>query len=179
MSEKTTTGREQTGWRSELKVLLREPPLLISIIVVFALFGVFIIYPFVKLLFIPSAEDWQLAMTGKEFVEAFRNTLFSSLIATTTAIVLGFIYAYAINYTNMPCKRFLQVVALLPTMAPSVVSGLAFIMLFGRRGFITWNVLHLKVDLYGAFGLWVVQTIAFFPLAYITISGVLKSISPN
>ena len=179
MSEKTTTGREQTGWRSELKVLLREPPLLISIIVVFALFGVFIIYPFVKLLFIPSAEDWQLAMTGKEFVEAFRNTLFSSLIATTTAIVLGFIYAYAINYTNMPCKRFFQVVALLPTMAPSVVSGLAFIMLFGRRGFITWNVLHLKVDLYGAFGLWVVQTIAFFPLAYITISGVLKSISPN
>ena len=79
----------------------------------------------------------------------------------------------------MPCKRFFQVVALLPTMAPSVVTGLAFIMLFGRRGFITWQLLHLKVDLYGPFGLWVAQTIAFFPLAYITISGVLKSISPN
>ena len=79
----------------------------------------------------------------------------------------------------MPCKRFFQVVALLPTMAPSVVTGLAFIMLFGRRGFITWNLLHLKVDLYGPFGLWVAQTVAFFPLAYITISGVLKSISPN
>lgn len=52
-------------------------------------------------------------------------------------------------------------------------------MLFGRRGFITWEMLHLKVDLYGPVGLWVAQTIAFFPLAYITISGVLKNISPN
>ena len=103
----------------------------------------------------------------------------SSLLATTSAMVLGFMYAYAMNYTEMPCKRFFQVVALLPTMAPSVVSGLAFIMLFGRRGFITWNILGLKTDLYGWFGLWVVQTIAFFPLAYITISGVLKAISPN
>ena len=119
------------------------------------------------------------AITGKEFIEAFRNTMFSSLLATTSAIIIGFIYAYAINYVDIPGKRFFQIVALLPTMAPSVVSGLAFIMLFGRRGFITWNILHLKTDLYGWFGLWVVQTIAFFPLAYITISGVLKCISPN
>lgn len=119
------------------------------------------------------------AITGKEYLIVFAHTLFSSLIATTTAIVFGFLFAYGINYTHMPCKRFFQVVALLPTMAPSVVSGLAFIMLFGRRGFVTWNLLHLHVDLYGPFGLWVAQTIAFFPLAYITISGVLKSISPN
>lgn len=178
MKEKNT-GHEQTGWQTELKLLLREPPLLASILVVFALFGVFIIYPFIKILLVPSAADWTRAITGKEFIEAFCNTMFSSLLATTTAIVFGFVFAYAINYTDMPCKRFFQVVALLPTMAPSVVSGLAFIMLFGRRGFITWNLLHLKTDLYGAFGLWVVQTIAFFPLAYITISGVLKAISPN
>lgn len=173
------TGHEQTGWRSELKLLFREPPLLISILVVFALFGFFILYPFFKLLLVPTGADWIKALTGKEFIEAFTNTLLSSLAATTSAIIIGFIFAYAINYTNMPWKRFFQIVALLPTMAPSVVSGLAFIMLFGRRGFITWNLLHLKVDLYGPFGLWVVQTIAFFPLAYITISGVLKCISPN
>ena len=174
-----TAGHEKTGWRSELKVLFREPPLLISIIIIFAFFGLFILFPFFKLLFIPTATDWMRAITGKEFIEAFRNTMFSSLLATTSAIIIGFIYAYAINYVDIPGKRFFQIVALLPTMAPSVVSGLAFIMLFGRRGFITWNILHLKTDLYGWFGLWVVQTIAFFPLAYITISGVLKCISPN
>lgn len=178
MNEKTA-GHEHTGLGAELKVLLREPPLLISILAVFLLFAVFIIYPFAKILLVPTAADWMRAITGKEFIQVFGNTIFSSLIATATAIVFGFLFAYGINYTNMPCKRFFQVVALLPTMAPSVVTGLAFIMLFGRRGFITWQLLHLKVDLYGPFGLWVAQTIAFFPLAYITISGVLKSISPN
>jgi len=79
----------------------------------------------------------------------------------------------------MPGKKFFRVVALLPTMAPSVVTGLAFIMLFGRRGIITYKLFNLSVDLYGWVGLWIVQSIAFFPLAYITISGVLKSISPN
>lgn len=176
---KENTGREHTGWAAEMKVLLREPPLLIGIAVVFLLFALFIIYPFVKILLVPSQADWVRAVTGKEFVEAFMHTMFSSLASTTTAIIFGFIFAYAVNYTNMPWKKFFRVVALLPTMAPSVVTGLAFIMLFGRRGFITWNLLHLKVDLYGPIGLWVAQTIAFFPLAYITISGVLKSISPN
>lgn len=172
-------GHEHTGLGAEMKVLLREPPLLISIAAVFLLFATFIIYPFIKILLVPSAADWMRALTGREYLLVFGHTLFSSLTATTTAIIFGFIFAYGINYTHMPCKRFFQVVALLPTMAPSVVSGLAFIMLFGRRGFVTWNLLHLHVDLYGPFGLWAAQTIAFFPLAYITISGVLKSISPN
>ena len=178
MNEKES-GREHTGIAAEMKVLLREPPLLIGILAVFLLFAVFIIYPFVKILLVPTSADWMRAVTDKEFIEVFSHTIFSSFVATATAIVFGFIFAYGVNYTNMPCKRFFQVVALLPTMAPSVVSGLAFIMLFGRRGFITWEMLHLKVDLYGPVGLWAAQTIAFFPLAYITISGVLKNISPN
>lgn len=170
---------ERTGWAAEIKELRREPQLLAAISLLFALFALFIVYPFVRLLLVPTMEDWNAAVHGQAFLEAFWHTLASSLLATTTAMILGFLYAYAMNYVELPGRRFFQVVALLPSMAPSVVSGLAFIMLFGRRGFITWNLLELRVDLYGWIGLWVVQTIAFFPLAYITISGVLRAISPN
>ena len=45
MNEKES-GREHTGIAAEMKVLLREPPLLIGILAVFLLFAVFIIYPF-------------------------------------------------------------------------------------------------------------------------------------
>ena len=45
MNEKAA-GHEHTGLGAELKVLLREPPLLISILAVFLLVAVFIIYPF-------------------------------------------------------------------------------------------------------------------------------------
>lgn len=44
MTEKET-GREHTGIAAEMKVLLREPPLFLSIAAVFLLFAVFIIYP--------------------------------------------------------------------------------------------------------------------------------------
>lgn len=55
MNEKDT-GHEHTGLGMELKLLLREPPLLISIAAVFLLFGVFIIYPFVKILLVPTEQ---------------------------------------------------------------------------------------------------------------------------
>ena len=109
MNEKES-GREHTGIAAEMKALLREPPLLIGILAVFLLFAVFIIYPFVKILLVPTSADWMRAVTDKEFIEVFSHTIFSSFVATATAIVFGFIFAYGVNYTNMPCKRFFQVV---------------------------------------------------------------------
>lgn len=128
---------------------------------------------------IPKSQHWKQFFIDTRFIDSFKHTIFSSLLSTASAIVIGFIYAYTMNYTDIPGKKFFRTVALLPMMAPSVISGLAFIMLFGRRGVITYSILHLKSDLYGWVGLWIVQTIAFFPLAYMTMSGVLKSISPN
>ncbi|MCY6485835.1 iron ABC transporter permease [Clostridium aestuarii] len=171
--------KEKTGLKFDLKNVLKEPPLLISLLILTLMFIVFTIYPFAKVLSIPDKAEWIRVFTEKEFLSYFGNTMFSSLLSTTSAIIIGFIYAYAMNYTDIPGKKFFRVIALVPIMAPSVITGLAFIMLFGRRGFITFHLLHLRVDLYGWIGLWIVQTIAFFPLAYMTISGVLKSISPN
>lgn len=171
--------KEKKGLKYEIKNVLKEPPLLIALLALALMFIIFTIYPFVKVLLIPGKAEWVRVFTEKEFMVDFGHTMFSSLLATTSAIIIGFIYAYAMNYTDIPGKKFFRVIALVPIMAPSVITGLAFIMLFGRRGFITYHLLHLKVDLYGWVGLWIVQTIAFFPLAYMTISGVLKSISPN
>ena len=100
MNEKES-GREHTGIAAEMKVLLRGPPLLIGILAVFLLFAVFIIYPFVKILLVPASADWMRAVTDKEFIEVFSHTIFSSFVATATAIVFGFIFAYGVNYTNM------------------------------------------------------------------------------
>lgn len=175
----TTKVKERKGVRLQLKNIVQDPSLMILLIIVFAFFGLFIIYPFLKLGLIPTPQVWKDAITNSSVLLAFRNTLFSSLIASISAIVIGFAFAYAMNYTDIVGKKVFRVIALLPNMAPSVMTGLAFVMLFGRRGFITYTILGLNIDPYGWIGLWIVQTIAFFPLAYITISGVLKSISPN
>jgi iron(III) transport system permease protein len=40
-------------------------------------------------------------------------------------------------------------------------------------------VLGLSGDIYGWHGLWMVQTLAFFPIAYLTLAGVLRRINPT
>ncbi|MDF2633503.1 MAG: iron(III) dicitrate transport ATP-binding protein FecE [Pelosinus sp.] len=170
---------EKQGLGFEFKQLIKEPPLVIALVVLFVLGFIFILYPLFKIIIIPQSSDWLRFFNEPQFLRAFQNTMFSSLLSTTTAVVAGFIYAYSMNYTDIPGKKFFRTVVLFPMMSPSVVTGLAFIILFGRRGFITYQVLGLKTDLYGWVGLWIVQSLAFFPLAYMTISAVLKSISPN
>ncbi|MDR2860527.1 MAG: iron ABC transporter permease [Elusimicrobiota bacterium] len=171
--------REKKGFLIDFQDMLKDPGLTCLIYFVFLVFGLMIIYPFARLSLLPGISQWAEAITSLTVFEAFWHTIFSSLLSTATAIVLGFLFAYAMNYMVLPCRKFFRVVALLPNMAPSVMTGLAFLMLFGRRGFITYNVLGLNFDPYGWLGLWIVQSIAFFPLAYITISGVLRSISAN
>ncbi|MDR1827149.1 MAG: iron ABC transporter permease [Methylobacteriaceae bacterium] len=170
---------EKKGFSSDLNRMLREPSLVASLAVVIVLFVLFILYPLMKICIEPGWADWAEFFSDKQFIGALYNTILSSLLATLTAVLLGLGYSYAVNYTEIPGKAFFRFVVLLPLMAPSVISGLAFIMLFGRRGMITYHLLGMRVDLYGWVGLWAVQTLAFFPLAYMTISGVLRSISPN
>ncbi|WP_067143223.1 ABC transporter permease [Oceanivirga salmonicida] len=171
--------KEKKGFIVDIKNIYRDPSLAFLLAVVFLFFIIIIVYPFVKLSLIPSKNIWIEAITNKFVLKVFRNTIISSLSATFLATIFGFLFAYAMNYTNIPGKSIFRVISLLPNMAPSIMTGLAFIMLFGRRGIITYKLLGLRIDPYGPIGLLIVQTIAFFPLAYITISGVLKSISPN
>lgn len=175
----TVKVREKKGALVDIQNIKQDLGLTILILIVFLAFGVLIVYPFIRLGLIPKLSTWIQAFTDKGVHTAFRNTMFSSVLATTTTTILGFAFAYAMNYTDIKGKKIFRVIALLPNMAPSVMTGLSFIILFGRRGLITYSLLGLTINPYGWIGLWVVQSIAFFPLAYITISGVLKSISPN
>ncbi len=171
--------REKKGIMADLSRVLREPSLLITLLIVVVIFALFILYPLWTVLALPDMESWMRFFSDRIFLQALQNTMFSSVLATATAVVIGFGYAYAVNYADIPGKAFFRLMVLLPLMAPSVITGLAFIMLFGRHGMITWKLLGIRTDLYGWIGLWIVQTIAFFPLAYMTISNVLRSISPN
>ncbi len=87
----------------------------------------------------------------------------------------------------MRFKRFLQVSTLLPIISPPFVIALSAILLFGRNGLITRKLLQegLGIDLYaagfdiyGLTGLVIVETLAYFPTAYLVLVGVLSSIEP-
>lgn len=174
--------KEKKGSGEAFKRLLRDPSALTLVVTSFVFLILFVIYPLVYVVLTTGIDNWSTFFTKPRYGKALVNTIVSSSLSALTATIFGFIYAYALNYTEIKGKKFFRVVAFLPLLAPSVMSGLAFLLLFGRGGAISqWlrSNFGFELDLYGLPGLWIVQTISYFPLAYMTITGVLRAISPN
>ncbi len=108
-----------------------------------------------------------------------KNTLLECVSSTTLSVLVGYIFAYAVVKADIPFKRFFSVLPILHLMTPPFVGGLAFILLFGRQGFITKRLLHLNISLYGFWGLLIAQVLCFFPMAYLICVQTLKGINTN
>jgi iron(III) transport system permease protein len=98
--------------------------------------------------------------------------------AAGTAV--GYLFAFAIARADVPWKGFFRIIATFPIISPPFVLSLAAILLLGRQGFITRTVFQGWWDphIYGLRGLILVETIAFFPTAFLIMLGVLQAIDP-
>ena len=97
------------------------------------------------------------------------NSIFSSLwvalLATAIVIPLAFGYAYALTRSCMPAKGLFYAAALLPLFAPSLLSAISLIYLFGNQGIL--KRLLLGNDIYGPLGIVIAQIFYCFPHALI------------
>src|SRR5690606_21317225 len=78
----------------------------------------------------------------------------------------------------------LNALAVLPVITPPFVIGLGLILLFGRSGLVTVAISDLFGIrpgrwIYGFNGLILSQVLAFTPIAYLVLSGVVQGVSPS
>jgi iron(III) transport system permease protein len=157
-----------------VRSLRREPALLIALLAVAGLVLAFIVYPQVQVLLTPGAGGYVDFLTGTTWVRPLQNSLLITVMSTTTAVTLGFVYAYAMVYSDMAWKPFFRLVGILPLLSPPFVVAAAYILLFGPRGIVSYHVFGQSPNILGLYGVWGVQTIAFFPFAYQLIADVLS-----
>jgi len=157
-----------------MRGLTREPPLLLALLGVVALVLAFIVYPQVQVVIAPGFDGYAAFLQGGTWVTPLRNSLEVVALSTTTAVLLGFVYAYAMVYTDMRWKPFFRLVGILPLLSPPFVVAAAYILLFGPRGIVTYGIFGQTPIIFGLMGIWAVQTIAFFPFAYQLIADVLS-----
>jgi len=170
------------GWGDAgawLRLWRRDVGLAATLLAVTLLLGAFVVYPLVMAALAPGVEEWTRALTTPRWRVTMLNTLQMAALSTLSSVAVGFLFAYAIVRARIPVARYFALVPLLPLVTPPFVSGLAFILLFGRRGLVTYELLGLNTNIYGWHGLWLAQTVSFFPIAYLAIAGVLRSINPN
>ena len=157
-----------------MRNLRREPAVLLALVGVVALVLAFIVYPQVQVVIAPGAGGYTEFLEGGTWLRPLRNSLQLTALSTTTAVLLGFVYAYAMVYSKMRWKPFFRLVGILPLLSPPFVVAAAYILLFGPRGIITYGVFGQTPIIFGLFGIWGVQTIAYFPFAYQLIADVLS-----
>lgn len=157
----------------------REPGLLLVLVFVLACLFLFVLAPTCATLLFPAPRDYAAVLTGPRYLRAALNSLFITVLSTGTATLFGFLFAYTVTRTDVPGRRFFRVLALLPLFSPPFMVAFSYMMMFGKNGLLTYGLLGIRPNIFGWRGLWLSQTISFFPAAAIVIEGVLRSISPN
>ncbi len=108
------------------------------------------------------------------------NTVVLGVVVATVGTAIGFLFAFVQVRVPAPrlLKRFLHVMALLPIVSPPFALAIAALTLFGRSGLITRELLGLRTDIYGLPGLTLVMSLSFFPVAYISLMGLMRALDP-
>lgn len=185
-------------WRrwQEVRIIGQDPVLAVGLIAVSAFVFLFVALPLLRVIyqgfFDPATGQFSLKYF-QQFIDPYyspylwqvlANTMLMGLGAAAGGTILGFIFAYAMVRCNFPFGRLVHVVTLLPTISPPFAIAIAAILLFGRNGLITKQILGMRFgpgsnDIYGLDGLIFVQIITFFPVAYLIIRAMLERIDAS
>jgi iron(III) transport system permease protein len=132
-----------------------------------------------------SSSIWGLeCLGGGRSCGVAWNTLAQAGLVGVLTTLLGLAFALVAVRTSLPLKPLLRVLSMLPLITPPFVIGLALILLFGRAGIVT-NFLANNMGiprsrwLYGMPGVTIAQVLAFTPVAFLVLSGVLGAVSPS
>ncbi|RWG86852.1 MAG: iron ABC transporter permease [Mesorhizobium sp.] len=188
---------------SKLGLGNRDAFTIASIGLVLALVGIFVFYPILHVLvqaFAPSGgqgsitsflataagrDIWGLAcLSGGRSCGVAINSLLLGVMTAGSTTLFGLAFALLMTRTNFPAKKLLRALTILPIITPPFVVGLALILLFGRAGAVTtWMSQVADIEagrwLYGFWGVWLTQTLAFTPIAFLVLIGVVEGVSPS
>ena len=179
----------------EFALIFRDPVLFMSLLFSAFFIGVFVLLPIIKATsggFVSAEGGWDLKYFARYFDDyygpnmrqSFYDTMTMGLLTAISGTLVGFIFAYATVRCNIPGKKIIHWMALLPTVSPPFALALAMILLFGRNGLISHKILGIVFekgmnDIYGLDGLVIVQTITFFSVAYLMLRAMLERLNPS
>jgi len=167
--------------------LRREPVLLVAVQAAVVALTMFVLWPLAQV-FIEgfkaeyATESFSLVQFEKLLqpmvVRATKNTMLIGVISASLSTLVGTLVAYTLTLTDVPWKRWLRNLVVLPLVSPPFAVSFAIILLFGRRGVITYDLLGItKYNIYGPQGIVFVQLISSIPLAVLITSAVFASMS--
>lgn len=101
--------------------------------------------------------------TTPTLLSSLTNSLLVASVTTGIVLPLAFLYAYALRRSCIPGRGLFYAAAMVPVFAPSLLSGLALIYIFGNQGLLkSWM---MGASLYGPVGIIGAEVLYSFPHA--------------
>ncbi len=153
--------------------------LVLGLFIIVGLFVAFPIFEAIRLSFIRngrfSMQTWKECLSPT-YLQALWGSLKLGVLTATFSTFVGFLFAFLIERTSFKAKKLMTTLATMPVISPPFSLSLSIILLFGNNGLISKQILHLDASIYGLGGLVLVETIGMFPIAFMTLSGILRQI---
>ncbi|KZK84147.1 Sulfate transport system permease protein CysW [Pseudovibrio sp. Ad13] len=133
---------------------------------------------------ITDPQIWKLnCLVGGSCGIAWR-TMFLAIATAAGSTLLGLAFALIVTRTQMPFRKSLRTLSILPIITPPFVIGLSLTLMLGRTGFVTEAIeaatgLELGRWIYGLPGIWIAQMLSFTPISFLVLVGVVEGISPS
>ncbi len=177
------------GASLDRKKLMGDPVMVTTIVLLITFLTLFILYPLAILLVDSFVGDGTFGLSVfkrifqmPDFTRAITNTLKVGFVVGILSTAIGLLFAYVEVYVKMNkgVGGLFKLVSMLPVVSPPFVLSLSMIMLFGKSGLITRFLLGIyDNNVYGYWGIVIVQTLTFFPVCYMMMKGLLKNIDPS
>ena len=165
-----------------MRVITRDPLLAIVLVLMVLFVIVAIILPLIAMTGEAFSDDglplFERYLTSQVHLNIIRNTLVMGALVGTVGTLVGFLFAFVQVKLDVPFKRFMHIIALVPVISPPFAVATATIVLFGRNGMISRGVFGVRYDIYGLDGLTLVMSMSFFTIAYLNLRGMMMALDP-
>jgi sulfate transport system permease protein len=148
---------------------LTEPPAVRRVMtaVALAFVGLFLVVPLAAVFAEAFAKGWdayRAAIVEPDALAALRLTLFAAAIAVPLNVAFGVAAGWAIGKFRFPGRHVLITLIDLPFAVSPVISGLVFVLLFGRGGWVGgWFIEHGLQIVFAVPGIVLATTFVSFP----------------
>ncbi|RRD39596.1 iron ABC transporter permease [Leptotrichia sp. OH3620_COT-345] len=162
-----------------MKKILKFADIPILLLIIFLIIC-FILFPFLKIFISGFFYEGYFTLEGFQFLSdgniLLYNSLYTGIFTTVITVVVSVSIGIFCYIYGCVCRKIISFILMITMISPPFVSSLAYIKLFGRRGFITHEILNLSFDAYGLYGVVLMQSIGLISLGSLIIISSLDNI---
>ena len=133
-----------------------------------------------------NVRDVAKVLGEPDTYRALLNSLFIASGTTIGSTLVGTFFAWLVTRTDIPFKRLMKALFLIPFMLPSFIGAMAWKMLLSpRAGYINrffMDVFNLDgpvFNIYSYYGIMAVEVMYLFPFVFIQVCGALERMDPT